>query len=190
MTSASPEPESQQQTELMPGPNPVAREAEWIGEHQTGVWRFLRYLGCSPSLAEDLTQETFLAALEKNLVDLGHRAASAWLRTTARNLFYMQLRTDHRNPVRCEGRKMESYWSESVAEDQGDRYHAALELCLQGLDGEHRQALAMRYGESASRTEMAQALHIGEAGVKALLRRLRAKLKHCIQSRLRLEAAE
>ncbi|MHC5062463.1 MAG: RNA polymerase sigma factor [Planctomycetota bacterium] len=190
MTSASPEPEAQQQTEVMPGPTPVAREAEWIGEHQTGVWRFLRYLGCSAPLAEDLTQETFLAALEKNLVDMGPGAASAWLRKTARNLFYMQLRSDHRNPVRCDGMRMESHWSECVGEDQGDRYHAALELCLQGLDGEQRQALAMRYGEAASRSEMAKVLGIGEAGVKALLRRLRAKLKHCIQSRLRVEAAE
>lgn len=190
MTSARPEPEAPQHTELMPGQTSVAIEAEWIGQHQTGVWRFLRYLGCPAALAEDLTQETFLAALEKNLVDMGPRSAAAWLRKTARNLFYMQLRTDHRNPVRCEGMRMETYWSECAGEDQGDRYHAALELCLQGLEGEHRHALAMRYGEAASRSDMAEALGIGEAGVKALLRRLRARLKHCIQSRLRVEAVE
>ena len=28
-------------------------------EHQAGVWRYLRYVGCEPPEADDLTQDTF-----------------------------------------------------------------------------------------------------------------------------------
>ena len=34
-----------------------------IESHQAELWRYLRYLGCDAAEAEDLTQETFLAAL-------------------------------------------------------------------------------------------------------------------------------
>ena len=43
--------------------------AQLIREHQAGVWRYLRVLGCSRELAEDLTQETFLAVLEQILLE-------------------------------------------------------------------------------------------------------------------------
>ena len=31
-----------------------------IRRHQSGVWRYLRFLGCPPELADDLTQEAKL----------------------------------------------------------------------------------------------------------------------------------
>ena len=38
--------------------------ADLVRQHQAGVWRYLRFLGCDRPLADDLTQETFLAVLE------------------------------------------------------------------------------------------------------------------------------
>jgi len=34
--------------------------AALVRAHQAGVWRYLRFLGCEPSEADDLVQETFL----------------------------------------------------------------------------------------------------------------------------------
>src|SRR4051812_1589780 len=60
--------------------------ARLIADHQVGIWRFLRALGCEPSLADDLTQETFLAVLERPFAEINQAATSSYLRTIARNL--------------------------------------------------------------------------------------------------------
>lgn len=46
------------------------RQADMAGlvrAHQAGVWRYLRFLGCHPDEADDLTQETFLALKQANI---------------------------------------------------------------------------------------------------------------------------
>ena len=43
--------------------------ARLVREHQAGVWRYLRVLGCPATEAEDLTQETFLAVLTRPFHD-------------------------------------------------------------------------------------------------------------------------
>src|SRR5688572_23610575 len=58
-----------------------------IEHHQPGVWRYLRALGCEPTLAEDLTQDTFLAVLQKPFQDYNPAATAAYLRRVAYNLF-------------------------------------------------------------------------------------------------------
>ena len=55
--------------------------------HQAGVWRFLRVLGCDTSLADDLTQETFLAVYRAGFEDRGEKSTRAYLRVVARNAF-------------------------------------------------------------------------------------------------------
>jgi DNA-directed RNA polymerase specialized sigma24 family protein len=54
--------------------------------HQASVWRYLRYLGASAELADDLTQETFLQLLRAPFVEQSPASTAAWLRTVARNL--------------------------------------------------------------------------------------------------------
>ena len=54
-----------------------------IRRHQRGVWRFLRWLGADPALADDLLQEAFLLLLQRPPVDRREQAIAAWLRTTA-----------------------------------------------------------------------------------------------------------
>ena len=57
-----------------------------IQAYQAGIWRYLRALGCESSLAEDLTQDTFLAVLQRPFNDVSPAATSAYLRKTALNL--------------------------------------------------------------------------------------------------------
>ena len=61
--------------------------ARLVKEHQAGVWRFLRVLGCDPVEADDLTQETFLAVLQKPFHDYNRSATAGYLRQVARSLF-------------------------------------------------------------------------------------------------------
>lgn len=66
--------------------------AELVRSHQSGVWRYLRFLGADESLADDLTQETFVSVWKKPFVEHSPAATGSYLRTIARNLFLMSLR--------------------------------------------------------------------------------------------------
>ncbi len=70
------------------GPAP----ADLIRSHQRGVWRYLRWLGCDETLAEDLTQSAFLALVRSGFREEAPSATAAWLRKTSRNLFIDALR--------------------------------------------------------------------------------------------------
>ena len=60
--------------------------------HFDDVYRFLRGLTGSESLAEELTQETFFSAM-KHISDYrGESELRVWLCSIARNLYYTYLR--------------------------------------------------------------------------------------------------
>jgi RNA polymerase sigma-70 factor (ECF subfamily) len=54
-----------------------------IETYQAGVWRYLRALGCDAAQAEDLTQDTFLAVLQRPFQDINPAATAAYLRAAA-----------------------------------------------------------------------------------------------------------
>ena len=54
--------------------------AQIVKEHQAGVWRYLRALGCDSQQADDFTQETFLKVLTKPFDDYNPAATAAYLR--------------------------------------------------------------------------------------------------------------
>jgi RNA polymerase sigma-70 factor, ECF subfamily len=65
--------------------HPERDAAEVVRRYQAEVWRYLRYLGASAELADDLTQETFLQFLRAPYEERGPGSRAAWLRTVARN---------------------------------------------------------------------------------------------------------
>src|SRR4029453_18259937 len=63
-----------------------------IETYQAGVWRYLRALGRNAAQAEGLTQDKFLAVLQRRFQDINPAATAAYLRKTALNLFISQQR--------------------------------------------------------------------------------------------------
>lgn len=164
---------------------PLQRDTEQLSnDHRTGVWRYLRFLGCSPELADDLTQETFVAAMQGPFEDRSRAETSAWLRTTARNLYLGTLRNEDRNVVLANPEIAESVWTRHEREDGGDSSVDALRECLETLDGRAKQAVQLQYRERKSRIDIAEILDMKPDGVKTLLRRTRTLLKNCIQRKL------
>jgi RNA polymerase sigma-70 factor (ECF subfamily) len=160
---------------------------ELVRRHQKGVWRYLRFLGCPAELADDLTQETFLTLLQWAPEERGDAALAAWLRTTARNLFRMQARRPRKGVELAAEAELEEAWLRYAGEDPtraGDDYLVALHSCLQRLEGREHEALMLRYGESASRREVASALGLGVEGAKTLVRRAKDKLRKCVAWRM------
>lgn len=150
-----------------------------VQEHQAEVWRYLRFLGASAELADDLTQEAFLQLLRAPFEERSPAATAAWLRTVARNLFVKAFR---RPPFQlAELDAIEAVWTGFARDDGGHESLERLRECLQRLDGRAREAVRLCYEERRSRREIGRRLGIGEQGVKSLLRRTRAVLRACVE---------
>ena len=159
--------------------------AQWVGQHQTALWRYLRLLGCPAAAAEEVTQDALLQGLR----DGRHRHADprtlAWLRTVARNLWWMECRRRSRRPEVLDADAVERAWTEHAEPDGGDAYLAALRECTSLLPVRERTAIELRYGQGESRTAIAARLELGEEGVKSLFERVRRRLRECVERRRR-----
>lgn len=158
--------------------------ARLIETHQAGVWRYLRAMGCDPTLADDLTQETFLAVLQRPFQELSPAATTSYLRTTARNLLISHHRRAGRVTAVEDVELLDRTWARWVGEDNGEDLLEALRDCLQRLGNRARLALDLRFRDARSRSEMAGILSLSEDGTKNLLQRAKQKLRDCIHEKL------
>jgi len=156
-----------------------------IHDHQAGVWRYLRALGCESALADDLTQETFLAVLQRPFQDLGPQAVAAYLRRIAFNLHV----THHRRSGKVVGvenlEEFDAAWSRVAPDDNGELAVEALRDCMRALGDRARQALEMRFRDQQSREQIAAALEISEHGAKNLMQRAKQQLRGCVEKKLK-----
>ena len=152
--------------------------ARLVREHQSGLWRYLRVLGCPAAEAEDLTQETFLAVLTKPFQDYNRQATAAYLRQVARNLFISSRR---RAVSAVELDEADAAWLRWAAKDDGAELMDALRNCLESLTERVRQGLDLRFARGQSRTEIAAALGMSENGAKNLLQRAKQHLRECVE---------
>lgn len=156
--------------------------AALVRAHQAEVWRYLRFLGATPELADDLCQETFLQLLRGRCRDQGEAARRGWLRTVARNLF---LKSSRRSPMAAlEVEQIEALWAAFARDDCGSAHLHALRTCLDELDGRAREAVRLQYEERRSREDLGLALGLSADGVKSLMRRVRTALRACVERRI------
>jgi RNA polymerase sigma-70 factor (ECF subfamily) len=162
-----------------------------VHSHQAQVYRYLRYLGAARDVAQDLTQETFVVAIQKNAQGQLDQTSNlvAWLRGVSRNLFLAHCRRSRCSPVRLDSgyvERAEALWAQEFGSSDGSDHLAALRQCLQGLPQRQQEMLRLQYSLRKSRADIAIASGLTEDGVKTAMRRLRAALAQCIQRRLGL----
>jgi RNA polymerase sigma factor (sigma-70 family) len=160
-----------------PAPPALAVDAALVRAHQGALWRYLRVLGANGDEAADVAQEAFVALLRASLQDRGELALRAWLRTTARNLWFAALRRQRASPVAIDTEAIERAWAHYERDDDGAGYRDALGRCLETVPVRHRELLAEAVRGRASRDEAA----------RSQLRRLKQALRDCVQRRLRDE---
>lgn len=157
--------------------------AALVEAHQAGVWRYLRALGCERELAADITQDTFVAVLEKPFDDYDPKATAAYLRTVARNLFISAMRRAGRMVVVEDIEAVDTTWMRWMGEDNGDELLDHLRECLKKLTERARWALEMRFRDRLPRVEIAENLGITEHGAKNLMQRAKQQLRACIETK-------
>lgn len=147
--------------------------------HVTGVFRFLRCLGASHPVAEDLTQEAFVIAWQKGKQHVPGPALGAFLRRTARFLWLEHRRGERRAEAAVTALALQLW--EHECPDDGDEVVAAARHCVRQLRGRAARAVELAYGSGVGRDAIARELGMLPNGVKTLLARTRAWLERCIR---------
>lgn len=163
------------------GPDPV----KLIHDHQVGIWRYLRALGCTPEQAEDFTQETFLAVLEKPFQEYSPQATRAYLRRVAYNIFITSRRRSGRVVTVEDVEQYDSDWTRWAGQDDGEALLDALRECFGLLSQRAQLALGMRFRQRSSRGEIATALSMTEHGAKNLMQRAKKRLRDCVEGKVK-----
>jgi RNA polymerase sigma-70 factor (ECF subfamily) len=161
--------------------------AALVRAHQAELWRYLRFLGCESALAEDLTQETFLALVRNPVVLETVSSLPSYLRSIARNLYFKRAGGRLPGIPLEEVADADAVWSAVVKEKDAGPYLEALRACVGGLDPRSRRALDLQYHDRLSLETAAKELDLTREGVKTLLRRIRERLKACVEGRLASE---
>lgn len=145
-------------------------------------------MGCEQALADDLTQETFIAVLRRPFVEISDAATNSYLRRVAYHLL-VTYRRKHRRMMTTEALDaLDQQWMKWNGEEgKGEEVFEALEDCFERLTERAQMSLRMRFGEDASRQKIASKLGITEHGAKNLMQRAKAQLKLCLDGKLQRE---
>jgi RNA polymerase sigma-70 factor (ECF subfamily) len=144
------------------------------------VYGYLRARTPSAAVAEDLTSETFLAAVDAIRIGAPPELSVAWLIRVARNKLVDQWRREERDERR-RFQLLESPQADDAVEDENEsrferaRVHAA----LTELGAHHRAALTLRYLDGLPVPEVAD--HLGRTvhATEALLMRAKRAFRAC-----------
>jgi len=143
-----------------------------IEQYQMDVYNTSLRILANPADAEDVTQDTFLAAFERMSTYRPGQALSPWLRAIARNRAIDVLRRRARAP---EPELPPA--AESVEKIALDRLEAArVRAALNRLPGRDRALLVLRYWEDQPVESVAYSLGMSEGAARVALLRARRAL--------------
>jgi RNA polymerase sigma-70 factor, ECF subfamily len=159
-----------------------------IADHQAGIWRYLRSIGCDHSLADDLTQETFIAVLRRPFVQISPAATVSYLRRVAYHLLISYRRRQKKVISTGQMELLDAQWMRwAGADGDGNDLVDALADCFSRLTKRAQLSLKLRFGQNASRDDIAKELGITEHGAKNLMQRAKTQLKECLDGKLNRE---
>lgn len=155
------------------------------------VLTYLKALVRDRLLAEDLTQETLLAAYQSLGTFRPGGNFGAWLRGIARNKVRENARAAARRPLIVDSRIIEGmeevYGLFDAPQPQGESWDerlAAIHGCVNQLSGSLRQALLLVYDQGYSLKEAAQALKSTFEAIGQRLSRARSLVRKCVAVQL------
>lgn len=159
-----------------------------ISHHQEGIWRYLRSIGCDHSLADDLTQETFLAVLRRPFNQVSPSATSCYLRRVAYHLLVSYRRRHKKVVSTSELELLDAQWLRwAGADGDGGEIMDVLAECFNRLTHRAQLSLKMRFSQDATREQIAKELGISEHGAKNLMQRAKSQLRECVSGKLNRE---
>ena len=141
-----------------------------VQRNLAGLRSFLRRMGASPDVADDLAQDALVTAFERIGDYRGEGAFGGWVRKIAARLYLRALRAAGRlEPLDT---APEAYTS---GHDAGQRLD--LDAALERLPGMQRLCVSLQHGAGYTSAEIAIALGLPEGTVKSHITRGLARLR-------------
>lgn len=168
---------------------------QWIAEHGDALFRYaLKRVGKSET-AEDLVQETFLAALRSAASFEGRSKAQTWLIGILRNKIADHLRKISRQQEKEAADRVESGifrnghwqmglkpWPEDPAKwTENQEFWQVVSQCQGKLPAKLALAFRMRDMEDLSMAEICETLEITSTNLSVRLHRARILLRDCLE---------
>jgi RNA polymerase sigma-70 factor (ECF subfamily) len=180
----------EQQTEHAP-----SDPREWVDRYGDALYRHARLRLRDADLAEEVVQETFLAALRGRDTFTGTSTEQTWLTGILRHKILDVYRAAGREE-RCTSLDeapdlfdRTGHWREPIARwprDPGELVEEAefldvLDQCIAGLPTRAQRAFLLREGEQLETTEVRELLGVSASNLGVILHRARLKLRRCLE---------
>lgn len=156
--------------------DPVAF-GEIYERYYVGVYKYIYYRVGEQSLAEDLTMEVFVKAMEA-IDNFSFRGVpfSAWLYRIASNLVIDHFRRQPVQPSLSLEEKLVAAVEHPTQVLESQFAHQALQKALSELTDDQQQVIVLKFVDGLSNLEVAQILGKTEGAVKSLQHRALASL--------------
>lgn len=174
--------------------------SEWVDRYGDYLFRYAMLRLRDRSVAEDLVQETFLAALKNRGSFSGGSSEATWLVGILKHKIADQFRRQARentipdgnppdlpddDPFNAAGR-----WATGPADWGGNpadlfrqkEFLDQFRECLSGLSPNHANAFTLREVEGADTGEICKVLNITETNLWVILHRARMQLRRCLET--------
>jgi RNA polymerase sigma-70 factor (ECF subfamily) len=158
--------------------------AQLVGDFHQSLYAYAYRLTGSTADAEDLTQQTYLAAQQK----LGQlrqvESARSWLYTILRNCYLKSFRRQlPMSAASVEDYRVEEHADESFESEPGEEIdREALQAALNALPDDFKLVLLLFYFEERSYQQIAAELDIPLGTVMSRLSRAKAQLRKALSS--------
>lgn len=144
----------------------------------------LRRVGGDVQLAEDVTQQVFVALARKAHVVAQHPVPSAWLHTTTRHEAANVVRAERRRKAREQAAlDMDASNPNSPAPDAWRQIEPMLDAALDDLDEADRSAVLLRFIDRRAYAEIGETLRVSEDAARMRVDRALEKLRRILNRR-------
>lgn len=173
----------------------------WVDDHGDALYRFALLRVRDPHSAEDLVQDTFIAALEGLEGFQGGSSVRTWLIGILKHKILDQFRKGAREIVSADLTALESetedetfnrleQWRQAPGtwRDTPDKLLEDKEFwkvfvrCMDGLPESFRRAFALRELDGLNTEEICKILEVTTTNLWVMLHRARAKLRNCLDN--------
>jgi len=174
--------------------------SEWVDRYGDYLFRYATLRLRDRSAAEDLVQETFLAALKARSSFSGNSSESTWLVGILKHKIADHFRRQAREAPLADGDFRDppdslpfdgtGHWASGPTDWGGnpaDLYREKKFLdqfmeCLSGLSPNHANAFTLREIEGADTGEICKVLNVTETNLWVILHRARMQLRGCLET--------
>ncbi|MFT5469936.1 MAG: RNA polymerase sigma-70 factor (ECF subfamily) [Verrucomicrobiales bacterium] len=158
-------------------------------EAQPSVSNYIHSLIRDAAAARDLVQETADVLIRKFADYNPDRPFIAWALGFAKFRVLGFHRDEARSFVTFDSELLDKFtesWAKPAPAVTSDR-HAALDVCLEKLQGDSRKLLRFKYVEDLNSKEIGERLNRKSGSIRVTLQRIREQLKACVERRMQAQ---